>query len=127
MSDTLARPLDKAQLTAAVAALRDEAVTLLSDLVRHPSLLGDERSAQDHMRGVFEGMGLRVDEFAIDEAKIKGHPGYSPSIVSYDGRHNVVGVHEPKHGTHGKSLVCNGHIQVELGREACRERVCQEV
>src|SRR3546814_10552136 len=100
MSDTLARPLDKAQLTAAVAALRDEAVTLLSDLVRHPSLLGDERSAQDHMRGVFEAMGLRVDEFAIDEAKIKDHPGYSPSIVSYDGRHNVVGVHEPKHGTH---------------------------
>src|SRR3546814_947115 len=76
MSDTLDRPLDKAQLTAAVAALRDEAVTLLSDLVRHPSLLGAERSAQDHMRGVFEAMGIRVDEFAIDEAKIKDHPGY---------------------------------------------------
>ncbi|MFC3674820.1 M20 family metallopeptidase [Ferrovibrio xuzhouensis] len=112
MSDTLDRPLDKAQITAAISSLRDEAITLLGDLVRHPSLLGDERSAQDHMRGVFEGMGLRVDEFAIDEAKIKGHPGYSPSIVSYDGRHNVVGVHEPKHGTHGKSLICNGHIDV---------------
>src|SRR3546814_12737420 len=98
MSDTLDRPLDKAQLTAAVAALRDEAVTLLSDLVRHPSLLGDERRAQDHMRGVFEAMGLRADDFAIDEAKLQALPGHSPSTLSY-----------------------------EIGRASGRERVCRYV
>src|SRR3546814_19544402 len=107
MSDTLDRPLDKAQLTAAVAALRDEAVTLLSDLVRHPSLLGDERSAQDHMRGAFDAMGRRVDEFAIDEAKITAHRAYSPSIFPYAVRHTVVGVNAPNH---------------ELGRRRLRER-----
>jgi acetylornithine deacetylase len=36
-----------------------------------------------------------VRELVIDEARLKDHPGYSPSIVSYDGRVNVIGVHEP--------------------------------
>lgn len=112
MSEILDAPVSQAQIAAAVASLRDEAVGLLSDLVRQPSLLGDERGAQDHMRGVFADMGLTVDEFAIDEAKIRDHPGYSPSIVSYDGRHNVVGIHQPKHGTRGRSLIFNGHIDV---------------
>ncbi len=112
MSATLDAPASQTQIEAAVAALRDDAVSLLCDLVREPSLLGQERSAQDRMREVFAGMGLRVDEFAIDEAKIRDHPGYSPSIVSYDGRHNIVGIHEPQRGTHGRSLIFNGHIDV---------------
>lgn len=112
MSDTLDAAVDQGQIEAAVTGLRGEAVDLLLDLVHHPSLLGQERSAQDRMREVFAELGLQVDEFAIDEAKIRDHPGYSPSIVSYDGRHNVVGIHEPRHGTHGRSLIFNGHIDV---------------
>lgn len=119
MSELLDAPVDQARIEAAVAALRNEAVALLTELVQHPSLLGHERSAQDHMREVFTALGLRVDEFAIDEAKIKDHPGYSPSIVSYDGRHNIVGVHEPKRGTRGRSVIFNGHIDVvPVGAEA---------
>lgn len=101
-----------AELSAAVRSLRAEAVSMLGEMVSHPSLLGDEASAQAMVRSIFEGMGLRVDEFAIDEDKLKSHPGYSPSIVSYEGRHNIVGIHEPKKGTRGKSLIFNGHIDV---------------
>ncbi len=111
MSATLDH-VDPANIRDAVAGLRDEATTLLSDMVRCPSLLGDEKSAQDFVRGVFEDMGLQVDEFAIDEATLKQHPGYSPSIVSYDGRHNIVGTHRPRGATRGKSLIFNGHIDV---------------
>ncbi|MBS4048041.1 MAG: ArgE/DapE family deacylase [Alphaproteobacteria bacterium] len=118
----MAALLDQVDLTDirdAVGSLRDDAVALLSDMVRCPSLLGDEKSAQDLVRGVFENMGLQVDEFAIDEEKLKSHPGYSPSIVSYDGRHNIVGLHRPRHGTRGKSLIFNGHIDVvPVGAEA---------
>jgi acetylornithine deacetylase len=103
---------DPADIKAAVAGMRDEATTLLSDMVRCPSLLGAEKAAQDLVRGVFENMGLQVDEFAIDEATLKQHPGYSPSIVSYEGRHNIVGIHRPRHGSQGKSLIFNGHIDV---------------
>lgn len=96
----------------AVNVQKDEAVQMLKDLVSHPSLLGDEQSAQNYMAGVFSGMGLKVNSFQIDEEKIRQHPGYSPSIVSYEGRTNVVGVHKPVGPVSGKSLILNGHIDV---------------
>ncbi len=104
--------ISQAAIKAAIGDLRGDAIDLLNDLVRHPSLLGAEAGAQARMRQEFEALGLSVDEFAIDEAALKQHPGYSPSIVSYDGRHNMVGLHEPKRGTHGRSVIFNGHIDV---------------
>ena len=76
-------PLTEAEIVQAVAAQRDEAVALLCELVAQPSLLGAEQGAQALMRREFERNGLRIHEFAIDEAKIRDHPGYSPSIVPY--------------------------------------------
>jgi acetylornithine deacetylase len=95
-----------------VATLRQPAVDLLCQLVAEPSLLGDEASAQALMAQQFAQLDLHVDEFEIDEDKIRDHPGYSPSIVSYAGRRNVVGVHRPKGPVRGKSLILNGHIDV---------------
>src|SRR5450830_122342 len=105
-------PLTERSITEAVSAQRDEAVTLLCELVSVPSLLGAEKPAQDLMRREFERNGLRVHEFAIDEQKIRNHPGYSPSIISYEGRHNIVGIHQPLGPVRGKSLILNGHIDV---------------
>lgn len=105
-------PLTESQIVDAVTAQHDEAVALLSELVAHPSLLGDEAGAQTVMRREFQRNGLRVHEFAIDEDKIRHHPGYSPSILPYEGRHNVVGVHQPAGPVRGKSLILNGHIDV---------------
>lgn len=104
-------PTDQ-QIVDAVNAQRDTVVQMLAELVSHPSLLGQEQSAQDYMCGVFAGMGLQVNQFQIDEDKIRQHPGYSPSIVSYEGRTNVVGVHTPAGHTKGRSLILNGHIDV---------------
>ena len=104
-------PLTEGEILAAVAAQRDEAVHFLQQLVAEPSLLGQEQSAQALMKRRFEGLGLAVSELVIDEAAIQGHPGYSPSIVSYDGRVNVIGVHEPRQ-VRGRSLILNGHIDV---------------
>ncbi|MBL8352828.1 MAG: ArgE/DapE family deacylase [Burkholderiaceae bacterium] len=105
-------PLTESQIVEAVAAQRGEAVALLSELVAQPSLLGQEQGAQALMAREFAGLGLRVHEFAIDEDKIRDHPGYSPSIVPYDGRHNVVGIHRPAGAVRGRSLILNGHIDV---------------
>ena len=105
-------PLTEDQIVTAVKAQRDEAVALLCALVAQPSLLGAEQGAQALMRREFERNGMRVHEFAIDEAKLRDHPGYSPSIIPYDGRHNVVGIHTPAGPVRGKSLILNGHIDV---------------
>ena len=100
------------QILDAVQALQPAAVQMLTELVSHPSLLGQEQSAQHYMSGVFAGLGLHVHCFEIDEAKIRQHPGYSPSLISYDGRTNVVGVHQPAGPVTGRSLILNGHIDV---------------
>lgn len=104
--------LSQQAIVEAVAGLRDESVALLTELVSHPSLLGQEASAQQVMKQRFADMGLRVHEFAIDEARLKAHEAWSPSILPYDGRPNVVGIHEPKGPVRGQSLILNGHIDV---------------
>ena len=84
-----------AEIGRAVDGLQDEAVELLSALVRENSQMGAEAGAQAVMAETFAGLGLTVDAFEIDEAAIRRHPGYSPSLISYAGRKNVVGVHQP--------------------------------
>jgi acetylornithine deacetylase len=103
---------DEAAIVVAARALREETVAMLSELVTHPSLLGHEQSAQRFMADAFGALGLQVDEFQIDEEKLRAHPGYSPSIVSYEGRTNVVGIHRPSGPFKGNSLIFNGHIDV---------------
>ncbi|MEX5668979.1 hypothetical protein ABFV57_29340, partial [Pseudomonas neuropathica] len=99
-------------IVAAVEALRDESITLLSELVSHASLLGEEQSAQDVIKRVFsDDLQLEVQALTIDESQIKDHPGYSPSLVSYEGRVNVIGTHRPW-VVQGKSIIFNGHIDV---------------
>lgn len=98
-------------LSQAVAALRADTVNMLSELVALPSLLGEEAQAQDWMADHMGHMGLAVERFEIDEARLRSHRGWSPSLISYDGRPNVVGVHRPAEHT-GKSLILNGHIDV---------------
>jgi acetylornithine deacetylase len=112
MSAVLDNSPDTQAIRDAVSALRQPAVDLLACLVAEPSLLGDEAGAQQLMAQQFRQLGLRVDEFEIDQDKIRDHPGYSPSIVSYAGRRNVVGVHQPEGPVGGRSLILNGHIDV---------------
>lgn len=104
--------LNEQQILGAIASLKGEAVDMLCELVGHASLLGDEAPAQAVMARKFGQLGLKVDEFEIDEAKIRQHPGYSPSLISYDGRRNVVGIHRPAGAATGRSLILNGHIDV---------------
>ena len=115
-AQTPARPAhDEPALLAAVAAQRDEAVALLQELVAQPSLLGAEQGAQALMRREFERNGLEIHEFEVDEDRLRDHPGYSPSLISYSGRRNVVGIHRPAGPVTGRSPIPNGHIDVVPG------------
>lgn len=105
-----AQPLETT-IVQAVENLRGQTVDWLSQLIAEPSLLGDEASAQVWVAKAFTGLGLEVDNLVIDEALIREHPGYSPSLISYDGRVNVIGRHRPTTAS-GRSLIFNGHIDV---------------
>ena len=96
-----------------IDAQKDQSLTMLSELIAFDSQIGHEHAAQSYMANEFKKMNLDVDQFQIDHELIKSMPGYSPAIVDYNGRENVVGIHkvDPVQ-TAGKSLILNGHIDV---------------
>lgn len=98
-------------ILAAVDAARDELSDLVATLVRFPSLLGAESSAQDFMQGLFRGMGLSVDRFEVRDEEMRDLPGYAPSVGHWDRHDNVVATHRPRQQL-GRSLILNGHIDV---------------
>jgi acetylornithine deacetylase len=105
-ADAIAKDLEKA-----IAERRTWAVHILSGWVRHASVLGQETPAQEYIAKTYENLGLEVKRLPIDFPAIASHPGSAPVDWTYDGRYNVVGIHEPG-GKAGKSLVFNGHVDV---------------
>jgi len=98
-------------ITKAVDAAFDRQVDFLSELVRFPSLRGQEHTAQNFVHDALAERGYAMDRWQIKVEDIEHHEGFSPVKVSYDNAINVVGTHTPK-ATKGRSLVLNGHIDV---------------
>lgn len=81
------------------------------ELVRKPSVRGQEHTAQDFLYKQLKQRGYAMDRWAIDVAAIENHPGFSPVKVSYENAINVVGTHRPKQEV-GRTLILNGHVDV---------------
>jgi acetylornithine deacetylase len=99
------------RITGAVDRGFDEQTRVLADLVRIPSLRGQEASAQDFMSRLYRTHGLSVDRWKIEIDDIKHLPGFSPVSISYDDAWNTVGAWRPS-APKGRSLILNGHIDV---------------
>ncbi|MBL6456973.1 ArgE/DapE family deacylase [Belnapia sp. T6] len=110
MSQTL-DPGARRAILDAVDALRDESVETLKRLVRCPSTLGNEQSALSEMARIYEGLGLAPRRVPTVPAELAAHPGFSPPLISYEGRDNVVAVHHPRE-RRGRSLTLQGHVDV---------------
>ncbi|MCC9623095.1 ArgE/DapE family deacylase [Thalassospira sp. MA62] len=103
---------DRNAVRKAVANRTQNAIDDLGALVRHDSLLGNEAGAQDWIANKFSDMGLTVERVKIDIASLRDQPGFSPPVIDdYDGRENVVGLHQPQN-LGGRSLILNGHMDV---------------
>jgi acetylornithine deacetylase len=92
-------------------ALREDSLRLLERLVRCPSTLGNEHAALDEMARIYEGLGLAPQRVPVEVEALKDHPGFSPPLIPYAGRDNVVAVHRPREAK-GRSLVLQGHVDV---------------
>lgn len=84
-------------------------VTLVSELVRIPSLGGEENPAQLRVAEWMRENGLEVDLWELDLEELKGDPSYSAEIERNEGL-GVVGS-LGRAGT-GPSLIFNGHVDV---------------
>ena len=89
----------------------DEQIAFLQELVRRPSIRGQEHLAQDLMFEAMAARGYAMDRWLTNPDDIRHHPGFSPVAVSYENAWNVVGTHRPR-GAMGRSLILNGHIDV---------------
>ena len=99
------------QILRAVDAGFDAQIALTQDLVRLPSLRGQEHTAQDLMFDQLKSRGYAMDRWAIDVVDIADHPGFSPVKVDYANAINIVGTHRPRKEV-GRSLILNGHMDV---------------
>lgn len=103
--------IGKDLVTAAVAARKDWAVDRLQKFVACPSVLGQEKSAQDCIAGLYEELGYETKILPVDIDRIKNLKGFSPVDWDYNDRPNVVGIHKVKNPS-GRSLIFNGHVDV---------------
>ena len=103
MNSTLERVWDELERR------RDELSGLVADLVRRPSLLGQEAEAQAYVADYLRGVGLEPDVWDLSPS-VLDLPNAGNSGVPFDGRPNVAAVLRGTGG--GRSLVLNGHIDV---------------
>ncbi|MBA2281922.1 MAG: ArgE/DapE family deacylase [Acidimicrobiia bacterium] len=96
-------------VAAAVAAVRAEMTDVLVELVRTPSVTGEEAAAQRLVEQVLDGLDLTVDSWCPQRADLEQHASFSDDELPLGERPVVVGrwvVGE------GPSTILNGHIDV---------------
>ncbi len=98
------------QIDQAIESHRAEALALLQELVRIPSLEGAEKPCMDLLERQLKAMDLAVDRWTPDDDELAAHPAYVPTGWSYAERPNVVGIF--RGAGDGKSLKLNGHVDV---------------
>jgi acetylornithine deacetylase len=105
MTDT-----NRQKILDAIDKNRDKAINFLRDMVRIPSVTGDEAAIQKFLNGYLSKIGLKVDMWETNWEELKKHPGYRPVDRGYEGRPNIVATLKGTGG--GKSLLLNGHTDV---------------
>jgi acetylornithine deacetylase len=86
----------------------DDAVGFLADLVRIPSLLGEEEPAQQLVEARLRRLGFEVESVVPDPERLSERPDSGIPLMSYEGRRSLVGTM----GEGGSSLLFNGHVDV---------------
>ena len=87
----------------------DACVRLAQDLVRVPSITGNERAVQDLVALMLEEAGLEVDRFEADVDLLKAHPRFPGMEVERTEAVLVAGILGQKGD---RSLILNGHVDV---------------
>jgi acetylornithine deacetylase len=96
--------------TAALNALDiDGCLRLAQELVRIPSVTGDERAAQNRVALALDQAGLEVDQFDADVIQLKAHPRFPGLEVDRVDAVLVAGTLGRKGE---RSLILNGHVDV---------------
>jgi acetylornithine deacetylase len=97
----------------AVEDRRGEAVGLLQELVRVPSVTGDEGAVQEAVERAFRERGLAVDRWEATPEEMHPYADHVGEQKTYAGRPNLVGGREGRGG--GRSILLNAHVDTVAG------------
>jgi len=86
-----------------------ETVSFLQELVRVPSLLGNEEPAQELVEQRLKELGFDVRSVEPSARELANHPDSGIPLLPYEGRRCLVGTID---GKGGRSLLFNGHVDV---------------
>ena len=83
-----------------------------ADLVRFPSIRGEEAACQDWIAGELRTRGYDVDRYTLADVDMTNLPGFSPVMdTDYTRAVQVVGTRRAPEPT-GRSLILQGHVDV---------------
>jgi acetylornithine deacetylase len=88
----------------------DDAVAFLGELVRVPSLLGEEEPAQSLVEARLRELGFAVESVVPNPARLSERPDSGIPLMSYAGRRSLIGTIGDQ--GRGRSLLLNGHVDV---------------
>src|ERR687894_3108415 len=91
----------------AVEGRCDDAVGLLQDLVRVPSVTGEEGAVQEVVERAFRERGLAVDRWEATPEEVAPYLDHVGEQAAYENRPNIVGVRSGRGG--GRSILLNAH------------------
>jgi acetylornithine deacetylase len=97
------------EVARAVEARREETVRLLQDLVRAPSVTGEEGAVQEVVERELRERGLDVDRWEATAQEVEPYLEHVGEQARYQGRPNVVGVRRGSGGG-GRSILLNAHV-----------------
>lgn len=98
-----------AEARSAVERALPDTISFLQELVRVPSLLGNEEPAQALVEARLEELGFEVRSIEPDPVALAEHPDSGLPLIPYEGRRCLVGTLA---GGPGRSLLLNGHVDV---------------
>ena len=101
------------EICRAVEDRRDGAVRLLRELVRVPSVTGEEGAVQEVVERCMRERGLAVDRWEARPEEVSPYSEHVGEQAAYEGRPNVVGVRGGRGG--GRSILLNAHVDTVAG------------
>ena len=100
------------EIVATVEGLRSDMLAFAQELVRIPSLPGDENKAHQHVAAKLEDIGLDVDVLESRFDDLDRHPAFNDDGLPRTGRINIVGRWVGLTPATSRSLILNGHLDV---------------
>jgi acetylornithine deacetylase len=101
----------EAHLIQTVESLEDDAVQLVQDLVKIPSITGEETKAQLFFAERLRDLKLNVDCYYPTRSELQNHPSFSDDGLPLGERPIVIG-HLAGKSADARSLILNGHMDV---------------